>query len=101
MKSIELKDKIEDYLEHEFLELLNEFRKSTRKDKELKGEHLDKYLEMLMDNSIKVTEHPKGSDLIVFSEEDENGEPHRVIELIKEWRKSQGLPFFKDSHPRY
>ncbi|EBA0987220.1 bacteriocin immunity protein [Salmonella enterica] len=97
MSSIVLKNKIEEYTEQEFLAILKEFRKSTRQAKDLKGSKLDEYLDKLMDNFIQVTTHPKGSDLIVYPEKDEDGEPHRVIEIVKEWRKSQGLPLFKDS----
>ncbi|WP_392397386.1 bacteriocin immunity protein [Citrobacter sedlakii] len=92
-----LKDRLEDYTENEFLEILYEFRKNTRKEKELKGKKPDEYFDMLMDNFIKVTNHPKGSDLIVFPDKDEDGEPSKVLELVKNWRKSQGLPLFKDS----
>lgn len=96
MNSIVLKDKLEEYTEQEFLDILKEFRKSTRQAKDLKGNKLDDYLDELMDNFIKVTGHPKGSDLIIYPEKDEDVEPHKIIEIVKEWRESQGLPTFKD-----
>lgn len=98
MNSITLKDRLEDYTEKEFLDILNEFRKSTRKEKNLNGKKLDDYLDKLMDNFILVTEHPKGSDLIVYPENDADGEPLKIIEIIKEWRRSKGLALFKDSN---
>lgn len=94
---MELKPTLAEYTEQEFLDILNEFRKSTRMERDLKGKKLDDYLDKLMDNFIQVTDHPKGSDLIVYPEKDEDGEPRRIIEIVKEWRKSQGLPLFKDS----
>ncbi|EFR8874651.1 bacteriocin immunity protein, partial [Salmonella enterica] len=27
----------------------------------------------------------------------EDGEPEKIIKIVKEWRRSQGLPLFKDS----
>ncbi|HCE0910258.1 TPA: bacteriocin immunity protein, partial [Escherichia coli] len=27
----------------------------------------------------------------------EDGEPENILKIVKEWRRSQGLPLFKDS----
>ncbi|AFI90909.1 bacteriocin immunity protein [Pectobacterium parmentieri] len=97
MKYIVLKDKISEYTEDEFVSLLKEFRKSTRQAKTLKGKDLKKYLDDLLSNFILVSEHPEEGDLIAYPETPEDGEPERIFSIVKEWRKSQGLPLFKDS----
>ncbi|RZM89492.1 MULTISPECIES: bacteriocin immunity protein [unclassified Escherichia] len=86
-----------DYTENEFLEFLHEFRKATRKDKFLKGKELDTYLDKLMYHFIVITEHPKQGDLIAYPESPEDGNPNNIIKIVRVWRKSQGLPLFKDS----
>lgn len=53
------KEKIEDYTEKEFLELLGELINATSKDKSLKGQQLEKYLIALFNHFIRITEHPK------------------------------------------
>ncbi|MCW5004335.1 bacteriocin immunity protein [Enterobacter roggenkampii] len=93
----EFKRTLNDYTENEFLEFLHEFRSTTRKDKSLKGKKLDSYLDKLMDHFISVTEHPKQGDLIAYPESPEAREPKNIIKNVREWRKSQGLPLFKDS----
>lgn len=93
----EFKHTLNDYTENEFLEFLHEFRRATRKDKSLKGKKLDSYLDKLMDHFISVTEHPKQGDLIAYPESPEDGNPKNIIKIVKVWRKSQGLPLFKDS----
>jgi glycine cleavage system protein P-like pyridoxal-binding family len=94
---LEFKNTINDYTEDEFIEFLHEFRRATRKDKSLKGKELDTYLDKLMDHFIVITEHPKQGDLIAYPESPEAREPKNIIKIVKEWRKSQGLPLFKDS----
>ena len=93
----EFKHTLNDYTEDEFLEFLHEFRRATRKDKSLKGKKLDSYLDKLMDHFISVTEHPKQGDLIAYPESREDGNPKNIIKIVRVWRKSQGLPLFKDS----
>jgi hypothetical protein len=92
----EFKNAINDYTEDEFIEFLHEFRRATRKDKSLKGSELDSYLDRLMDHFIKITEHPKQGDLIAYPESPEAREPENIIKSVIEWRKSNGLPLFKD-----
>ena len=91
------KEKIEDYTELEFIEFLREFRKATRKDQSLKGKILEKYIDDLVDHLIKITEHPAQGDLIFYPESPEAREPENILKIVKEWRRSQGLPLFKDS----
>ncbi|WP_113445774.1 bacteriocin immunity protein [Escherichia coli] len=92
----DLKDKIYFYTEGEFLEMLEEIVNATSKDKSLKGKKLEKYLDTLVDHFIKITEHPKKGDLIFYPNSQEDGEPENILKIVKEWRRSQGLPLFKD-----
>lgn len=94
---LEFKRTINDYTEDEFIEFLHEFRRATRKDKSLKGKELDTYLDKFMGHFIVITEHPKQGDLIAYPESPEAREPKNIIKIVKKWRKSQGLPLFKDS----
>lgn len=50
-----------------------------------------------MDHFISVTEYPKQGDLIAYPDSPEEGKPKNIIKIVREWRKSQGLPLFKDS----
>ncbi|EJR2728739.1 bacteriocin immunity protein, partial [Salmonella enterica subsp. enterica] len=34
---------------------------------------------------------------IFYPEKPEDGEFENIIKIVKEWRRSQGLPLFKDS----
>ncbi|ECI2501373.1 bacteriocin immunity protein [Salmonella enterica subsp. enterica serovar Enteritidis] len=91
------KENVADYTEKEFIELLEEIVNATCKDKSLKGKKLEKYLDTLVDHFIKITGHPKKGDLIFYPNPPEDGEPEKIIKIVKEWRRSQGLPLFKDS----
>ncbi|HFM3805669.1 TPA: bacteriocin immunity protein, partial [Escherichia coli] len=46
----------------------------------------------LVDHFIKITEHPKKGDLIFYPNSQEDGEPENILKIVKEWRRSQGLP---------
>lgn len=91
------KENVADYTEKEFIELLEEIVNATSKDKSLKGKKLEKYPDTLVDHFIKITGHPKKGDLIFYPNPPEDGEPEKIIKIVKEWRRSQGLPLFKDS----
>lgn len=93
----DFKGKIEDYTEAEFIELLGEFEKETRKDKVLKGEELEKYIDDLVDHFIEITGHPSQSDLLFYPEHPGDDESENIVKIVREWRRSQGLPLFKDS----
>ena len=43
----------------------------------------------------RLSEHPSGSDLIYYPEEGKGG-PVAVVQEIKEWRKANGKPGFRD-----
>ncbi|EBY0372513.1 bacteriocin immunity protein, partial [Salmonella enterica] len=93
----DFKEKINDYTECEFLEMLEEIINATSKDKSLKGKKLENYLDALVDHFIEITEHPAQSDLIFYPEDPEDSESQNILKIVKEWRRSQGLPLFKDS----
>lgn len=87
-----LHDRLEDYTQLEFLELLNII---------LSAEGSDEYQDDLLENFIAKTEHPDGSDLIYYPENPENpenpedGKLENIVRIVKEWRLAQGLPSFK------
>ncbi|CAH1544989.1 colicin-E8 immunity protein [Vibrio harveyi] len=81
-----LHDRLEDYTELEFLELLNTI---------ISAEGSDEYQDELLENFIATTEHPEGSDLIYYPENPEDGKSESIVRIVKEWRLSQGLPGFK------
>ncbi len=91
------KEKLEDYTEEEFLNFLGGLRSSMKDGKPLKGKELEMYWDSLVDHFIKITEHPKKGDLIFYPNSQEDGEPENILKIVKEWRRSQGLPLFKDS----
>ncbi|EBL7065654.1 bacteriocin immunity protein [Salmonella enterica] len=91
------KENIADYTENEFIEFLREFRKATRKNQSLKGKKLEIYIDGLVDHFINITEHPAQGDLIFYPESVEARKPENILKIVKEWRRSQGLPLFKDS----
>ncbi|MDO6184335.1 bacteriocin immunity protein, partial [Escherichia coli] len=39
----------------------------------------------------------KTGDLIFYPNSQADGEPENILKIVKEWRRSQGLPLFKDS----
>jgi len=79
-----LKLRFEDYTEAEFTQLVTEICNA-------KGS--EAYQDELLENFIAVTEHPEGSDLIYYSDDD--AMPEKVIATVRAWRKSEGLPDFK------
>ncbi|BDM24707.1 MULTISPECIES: bacteriocin immunity protein [Pseudomonas] len=51
----------------------------------------------LLEHFIDMAGHPNGSDLIYYPVTEQEGCTERVIARIIAWRKSQGLPLFKDA----
>lgn len=81
-----LKSRFNEYTEQEFTELVREIVEAVGS-----SEHQDKLLE----HFISVAEHPSGSDLIYYPDDDANSSPERITEIVKNWRADQGLPGFK------
>ncbi|MHC6224124.1 bacteriocin immunity protein [Pseudomonas sp. X10] len=50
----------------------------------------------LLEHFIELVEHPNGSDLIYYPESEQQGCAKQVIAHIMAWRKTKGLPLFKD-----
>ncbi|MGK4329386.1 bacteriocin immunity protein [Lonsdalea quercina] len=80
---------INDYTEKEFLEFVH---KIFNVDGTTEKEDVANVLEFK-----RLTEHPDGSDLIYYPPDDREDSPKGVVQAVKEWRKSKGLPLFKDS----
>ncbi|EAA9218301.1 bacteriocin immunity protein [Salmonella enterica] len=45
----------------------------------------------------ELVQHPRGNGLIYYPEDGEDDSPEGIVQAIKTWRKSKGLPLFKDS----
>lgn len=85
-----LNPRFEDYTEKEFKSFIEGiFKENT-------APHDDKLNELLGHFEI-ITGHPDGSDLIYHTIDDEDCNPEGITKVVKAWRKSQGLPLFKDS----
>ncbi|MGF1727948.1 bacteriocin immunity protein [Photobacterium nomapromontoriensis] len=86
------KNKLSDYTEQEFLDLLEKgFDGSFTPDE------LDKYTDELVLFMKFNTEYPQGSDLLFCPRKlgiEDSSEA--VIEELKRWYTEQGLPCFKD-----
>lgn len=89
-----LKQKLEDYTEAEFIELLNELFENPSN---LKGREFESHSNMLVKHFDKIVVHPEGNGLIFYPPDDREDSPQGVIDEIKRWRKSQGHPSFKES----
>ncbi|MBS9425789.1 bacteriocin immunity protein [Photorhabdus caribbeanensis] len=84
---MELKNKLEDYTEAEFLSLLNKIWAVDVSEEE----HDD-----LIDHFEKLVEHPNGNGLIFYPENGVEDSPKGVLKVIKEWRAKNGKSGFKE-----
>lgn len=82
---MELKQKYQDYTEAEFTQLVSEI---------CSAEGSEAYQDELLENFISVTEHPEGSDLIYYND-DEDLTPEKIVKTVKVWREANGKPGFK------
>lgn len=80
-----LKPRFEDYTEAEFTKLVSEI---------CSAEGNEAYQDELLDNFIAVSEHPEGSDLIYYDDDDDLT-PEKIVATVRAWRKSEGLADFK------
>jgi hypothetical protein len=85
---VNLKNSINEYSEDEFLQLLQKICKADATS--------ESELDALVDHFEDITEHPDGSDLIYYPDNPADATPERIVEIVKRWRTSQGLPCFKD-----
>ncbi|WP_412104633.1 bacteriocin immunity protein [Yersinia pestis] len=84
---MELKEKYEDYTEHEFLEFIRNICEVNTDSQSLHSSWVR--------NFTKITEHPSGSDLIYYPEDGADDSPEGILELVKKWRAENGKPGFK------
>ncbi|WP_213940116.1 bacteriocin immunity protein [Pseudomonas sp. dw_612] len=82
-----LKSCISDYTEEEFVRLLTRIIESNESEEEENK---------LVHHFNTICEHPTGSDLIFYPEEDADDSAQGITRTIKEWRAAQGLPGFKE-----
>ncbi|NCE89789.1 bacteriocin immunity protein [Pseudomonas sp. L13] len=82
-----LKSALVDYTEHEFEALIAAI--DDAKTEEERGE--------LVEHFNKLVPHPAGSDLLFYPEDGADDSPNGVIQSIKNYCLSMGLPSFKDT----
>ncbi|MDY4314990.1 bacteriocin immunity protein [Pectobacterium actinidiae] len=83
---MELKRSISDYTEAEFKKIIEAII-NCEGDEKVQDNNLEHF--------VSVTEHPSGSDLIYYPEDNNNGSPEAIIKEIKEWRAKNGKFGFK------
>ncbi len=79
---------LSDYTENEFIEFMRLIFNENISDN-------DDRLDDLLEEFEELTEHPAGTDLIYYPDNEANCSPEGITAIIKEWRMSQGLPLFK------
>ena len=82
-----MKTIISEYTESEFLKLVTDICQVNTFNED---EH-----SRLVAHFCDVVEHPDCSDLIYYPDNEMDSTPERIVEIVKIWRKSQGLPLFK------
>nr|WP_313741602.1 bacteriocin immunity protein [Pseudomonas sp.] len=100
-----IKMKLEDYTEAEFLQFVQQFFKTE--DSEQSDEDSDDDLDALeasekeFNELVKhfkmITEHPSGSDLIYYPEDDMEDSPEGILKEVKKWRAANGKSGFKSA----
>ncbi|HBN8235883.1 TPA: bacteriocin immunity protein [Pseudomonas aeruginosa] len=85
-----MKSNISEYTEKEFLEFVKDIYTNNKKKFPTEESHIQAVLEFK-----KLTEHPSGSDLLYYPNENREDSPAGVVKEVKEWRASKGLPGFK------
>lgn len=79
---MDLRNSFEEYSEAEFTRLVSLI---------FNAEGGERFQDELLENFIAVTEHPYGSDLIYYSDDD-NLTPEKVVTKVRKWRRMEGLP---------
>lgn len=82
---MKLKNNISDYTESEFKKIIEAII-NCEGDEKTQDDNLEHF--------ISVTQHPSGSDLIYYPENND-GSPDAIMKEIKEWRAKNGKPGFK------
>ncbi|MCL6327351.1 bacteriocin immunity protein [Pectobacterium polaris] len=86
--------KLNDYTEEEFIELLSNFFENKER---LNAHDFGKFIDALQQHVAKISQHPLGNGLIFNTPDEIDCSPLGIFEEIKKWRRSQNLPLFKDS----
>lgn len=84
---MKFKSRFEEYTESEFIALINRL---VEGDYSSEREH-----DAIVDNIVKISEHPSGSDILYYPAEGVEDSPACVLKAIKEWRATNGKPGFK------
>lgn len=84
-----LHNNINNYTEGEFLQFLEDIVNVKASDE---NEH-----HQWVRHFEKLVEHPRGNGLIYWPDDGSDGTPMSILNAVKKWRSSQGLPSFKDS----
>lgn len=84
---MKFKSRFEEYTESEFIALINRL---VEGDYSSEREH-----DAIVDNIVKISEHPSGSDILYYPAEGVEDSPAGVLKAIKEWRGANGKPGFK------
>ncbi|EFJ2946586.1 bacteriocin immunity protein [Escherichia marmotae] len=80
---------LNDYTENEFIQFVTDIVEANSNSEEEHHALVSKFEELV--------QHPRGNGLIYYPEDGEDDSPEGIVQTIKTWRKSQGLPLFKDS----
>ncbi|SQB20987.1 Microcin-E7 immunity protein [Citrobacter koseri] len=89
---MELKQRLEDYTESEFLDFLNEFSANPRYQGEMDRES---YIDSLVDHFDKIVDHPESNGLIFYPPDDREDSPQGIIEEIKKMAQISGTPIIQ------
>ncbi|EOL8876343.1 MULTISPECIES: bacteriocin immunity protein [Enterobacter] len=80
---------LSDYTESEFLDLVRKIFNAEGPTEEDDNCRVREFR--------RLTEHPSGSDLIFYPEDGRDDSPEGIVHQVKEWRKANGKPGFKES----
>lgn len=89
-----IKAKLEDYTEAEFLYFLKDLFEGGES---LVADEFDKFIIERVRHFETFTEHPRKSDVIFYPEEGQEDSPEGVLKEVKEWRARNNKPGFKPS----
>jgi len=80
---------LNDYTENEFIQFVTDIVEVNSNSEEEYHSLVSKFEELV--------QHPRGNGLIYYPEDGEGDSPEGIVQAIKIWRKSKGLPLFKGS----
>ncbi len=86
-----MKKVLSDYTEIQFIQFMSELFVAN-------DGASDDVLDPLLEEFERLTEHPDGSDLIYYPEDEAQCTPEGITETVKQWRQANGFPGFK---PRF